>query len=164
MIEAEMQAFRPPAGNYIDHLPYPRMQFAQAPMAASSSQVLARGAAPEPAPVLVSPLEEPTTENVEEWRDAVKHARAAVEDSNNTVENLTMAVKYGAPVWLEHNATTQVLARTLEACAEGMERTLQAGNAARRAEQEKGAEALYNVKRRRLATMHRVGALVGKSA
>ena len=148
MLAEEMRSFTP-SNNYLSHLPYPHLKFANSialqeeylrvkkareqQAASSSSEGMGVGMnAIDMKRYTLQPPDSALEHDVQAWRICVSHAKAQREHQLTRLMNLELAESHIAPVWLGHNAQLEGQEKILTERIQSLKRNIAEVNATRR--------------------------------
>ena len=148
MLAEEMRSFTP-SNNYLSHLPYPHLKFANSialqeeylrvkksreqQTASSSSEGIGIGMnAIDMKRYTLQPPDAALEHDVQAWRICVSHAKAQREHQLTRLMNLELAEAHIAPVWLGHNTQLEGHEKRLTERIQHLKRNIAEVNATRR--------------------------------
>ena len=148
MLADEMRSFTP-SNNYLSHLPYPHLKFANSialqeeylrvkkareqQTASSSSEGIGIGMnAIDMKRYTLQPPDAALEHDVQAWRICVSHAKAQREHQLTRLMNLELAEAHIAPVWLGHNTQLEGHEKRLTERIQHLKRNIAEVNATRR--------------------------------
>mmetsp|Transcript_4509 Transcript_4509/g.6914 ORF Transcript_4509/g.6914 Transcript_4509/m.6914 type:complete len:213 (+) Transcript_4509:135-773(+) len=144
LIADEMRSFAP-SKNYISHLPYPRLKFANSAVLQGEMARVANGTsldAVDNSRYCVEKPEGPLEKDVQAWKKSVSNAKAQMEHQANRLLNLEIADSHGSAVWLQSNSAGEGVLRQVNSLTTSVKRKCDEVNLERKTEQEGIAAAL----------------------